>query len=100
MSSKGMLGSCMKISCTGENSEEVGSTILYYLKDGDINNLIDIKVYAKKEDDKTNYLIRGNYLPINLIHMILKAEGIESFHSRTVYFKTFESTVGDYKEVF
>lgn len=99
MSSKVMLESCMKISCTGKNSEEVGSTILYYLKDGDVNNLVDIKVYIKKEGDKTNYLIKGNYLPINLILMILKAEGVENFHSRTVYFKTFESTVVDYEEV-
>lgn len=100
MSDKGMLESYMKISCKGENSEEVGSAILCYLKDGDVNNLLDIKVYAKKEGDRINYLIRGNYLPINLIYKILEAEGVGDIHGKTVGIKTFESTVVDYQEVF
>lgn len=100
MSNKELVESCMKLSCvTAMDAEELGSTILHYLKDDDVNNLIDVRLFTKKEDDRITYLIRGTYVPVSFIYTIFKAEGLVHFNGHTISLKTFESQVEGYKEV-
>lgn len=79
--------------------KELGNIIIYHVIGGDVNNLANVKLYARTNGDKVHYLMKCPGLPESFLYWLYTSEEIKRGKVRYVPIESFERIVDNYEEV-